>query len=76
MLAMFDYQMINPMKSQKTTVFLWFSYGYKKRWDVVLQPPPLQLHHSEWLKGGALEALISVAALHHDEPCLHVELEP
>ena len=32
--------------------------------------------HGEWLKGAALQALISVAALHHDEPSLHVELEP
>ena len=36
---MLVYQMINPIQSHETTIFLWFSYGFHRLGDVSSQPP-------------------------------------
>ena len=60
-------------------ILLFYFFWRFKKSGVANQLPSLQgipLHGAKWLKGGALKTLIPIAALHHDESCLHVELEP
>ena len=45
-IVMLDYQRVNPIKSNETTIFLWFSCGFPNRPPVTsghLRSPPCQV---------------------------------